>query len=164
MLSRLLLKFEDEVVQAQYLEDRKAYFSKAYPIVASLVLILSVYVEIVFRIEIFKSDLYSLYTSIANWICFGLLLSMSFLIRKFSLTRIFLCPIITIFVYYYLIVVDYDDTSKTLQLREVIGMTTVFLFNVFFNEMWILNSLVFAPLFTFYAWKQSQSLTPSMFT
>jgi hypothetical protein len=59
-----------------------------------------------------------------------------------------------------LIVVDYDDTSKTLQLREVIGITTVFLFNVFFNEMWILNSIVFAPLFAFNAWKQNQSVAP----
>lgn len=109
--------------------------------------------EVVFRIDLFKSDLYSVYTSIANWICFVLLFSMSFFIRKFALTRIFLCPVITIFVYYYLIVVDYDDTSKTLQLREVLGITTVFLFNVFFNEMWILNSVVFAPLFAFNAWK-----------
>jgi hypothetical protein len=59
-----------------------------------------------------------------------------------------------------LIVVDYDDTSKTLQLREVIGITTVFLFNVFFNEMWILNSFIFAPLFAFNAWKQNQSVAP----
>lgn len=153
MLSRFLLKFEDDIVQAQYLEERKAYYSKAFPIIASLVLILSVFVEVVFRIDLFKSDLYSIYTSIANWICFILLFSMSFLIRKFALTRIFLCPIITIFVFYYLIVVDYDDTSKTLQLREVLGITTVFLFNVFFNEMWILNSIVFAPLFAFSAWK-----------
>jgi len=164
MLSRLLLKFEDEIVQAQYLEERKAYYSKAFPIITSLVLILSIFVEVVYRIELFKSDLYSLYTSIANWICFGLLFSMSFLIRKFSLTRIFLCPIITIFVYYYLIVVDYDDTSKTLQLREMIGMTTVFLFNVFFNEMWFLNTIIFAPLFTLHAWKLNQSLSSFLVT
>lgn len=53
MLSKILLKFEDDIVQAQYLEERKAYYSKAFPIIASLVGLLGVYVEVVFRIDLF---------------------------------------------------------------------------------------------------------------
>lgn len=53
MLSKVILKFEDDVIQAQYLEERKAYYSKAIPILCTLVFILSVFVEVVYRINSF---------------------------------------------------------------------------------------------------------------
>jgi len=42
---------------------------------------------------------------------------MTFLVRKFAITRIFLCPLITIYMYYYFSMVDYDSTPKNIQLQ-----------------------------------------------
>jgi len=68
------------------------------------------------------------------------------------------CPLLTILVFYYLIMVDYEGSIRQIYLSSVLGITASFFVLVFFSEVWLISSLVFAPLIGFYLWKTSHSL------
>ena len=69
-----------------------------------------------------------------------------------------MCPVLTAYAYYYFALVDYDGTLKQIYFTSVIGITSTFYILVMFTEVWLLSTLVYAPLLVFYLFKTSQSL------
>lgn len=147
MLSRLLLQFEEESILANYKGEKIKYYKKALPILTLIVLILSLTMEVIYRVK-FKGELLIL-TSIINWGAFILLLLLSVLVRYFVWTSWFVCPIMTVLTYYYFAFVDYEPEAATIYFRYdnlnhvyllkfiyslVIAFTTIFLVLVVSSE------------------------------
>jgi len=51
MLSKVLLRFEDKELSEVYNREKKRYFRKATPIITTMLLLLSIGMELVYRLE-----------------------------------------------------------------------------------------------------------------
>ena len=158
MLSTCCLGFNDSEIGAQYLQDRKQHYFKALPILTGLLLLLSLGLEVIYRLNFFNAGELALTTTIVNWSVTFALLVMSLLIRKLNYVHILVCPLLTLFTFYYVVINDYEGTVMNIFTTSCYGLTALLYILVMFTEMWLLSTLTFAPLISYYMYKTSQSL------
>lgn len=72
-----------------------------------------------------------------------------------------ICPLLTIIQFYYLTTVDHDGNYATIVNTLVTGLSCNFFTVVMFSEIWILSTLVYAPLITYWLYKTSEDLEDS---
>lgn len=107
MLSKFLLLFANTDYRKMYNKEKKAFYKKAMPIIATLLLILAVIMEILYRALDFGKI--SNVTSGINWGAFSIFIILSFIIRKKHMvwSSWLVCPLLTLLAYYYFAFVDY---------------------------------------------------------
>jgi hypothetical protein len=89
----------------RYNLEKKEFYKKAIPIIAALVFILAVTLEVIYRIVGYGQI--TIITSVINWICFALFFGLAFGVRRFVWTSWIVCPVLTLFTYYYFTFVDF---------------------------------------------------------
>ncbi len=115
MLSRILLKFEDEDLQRRYLASRVEFYKKAYPLLTVLVLLLAIALQVTYmQVSSAEFGKLSVLTSVINWVAFGVFLLMSLLVRKFTFPIFLVCPMLTLLSYYYFAFVDFQRSAAVL--------------------------------------------------
>lgn len=114
MLSRLMLQFADDDLQRRFKYSRQDFYKKAIPLITALILCLSIALEIIFRVVKVSSGSLSAVTSAINWVYFAIFLTLSILIRRWVWPSWFICPLLTIIVYYYFAFVDFQHTAAVL--------------------------------------------------
>ena len=108
MLTRFFLQFSDGDLNQRFKQSRQEFYQKAMPIIAFMLVLLSIALEILYRVSSAKElGKLSIITSIINWGYVVIFIAMSFLIRRFVWPSWFVCPLITWFVYYYFAFVDF---------------------------------------------------------
>jgi len=127
MLSKKTLCFEDPVMQALYLQDSKQSYKKVLPILTGLFLLLSMSLEVIYRLELnfFNAGELTLMTSIVNWTITIIFFVFCFLIRKFNYVHWLVCPFLTSFTFYYVTVNDYEDTVMGIFTTSCFGLTAL---------------------------------------
>ena len=108
MLSRILLQFEDDELRSKYRREKKEFYQKAIPIICGMMVVLSLILEILYRVLEFGEQ--SVATTSLNWSVVGIFLALSFIVRRAVWTRHFICPILTCLTYYYCAAVDFETT------------------------------------------------------
>jgi len=91
-----------------YNKEKKAFYKKAMPIIAVLLLILAIVMEIIYRALDYGKITYV--TTGINWGAFGLLAILSLIIRRKHMiwSSWLVCPLLTMLAYYYFAFVDYQ--------------------------------------------------------
>ena len=97
-------------------------------------------------------------TSIVNWTISIIFLIFSFLIRKFNYVHWLVCPLLTVFTFYYVTINDYEGSVMGIFTTSCFGLTALLYILAMFSEVWLLSTLTFAPLISYYMYKTSQSL------
>lgn len=69
-----------------------------------------------------------------------------------------MCPVLTVFGFYYFAVIDYDGSVVSIYYTLIVGITSTFFILVVFNESWILSSIVYAPLLAYYMKKTGDDM------
>lgn len=158
MLSSIFLCFKDPEIQTLYLQDSKQHYLKALPILTGLFLLLSLGLEVIYRLNFFNAGELTLTTTIVNWTITLIFFILSFLIRKFNYVHWLVCPLLTAFTFYYVTFNDYEGSVMGIFTTSCFGLTALLYIQVMFSEVWLLSTLTFAPLISFYMYKTSQSL------
>lgn len=109
MLSRVFLLFEENDMHMRYIREKKDFYKKAIPIIAVMMLILSVTLEVIYRIQHYGE--LTILTSCINWGCLVAFILLSFLVRYLWWTSWLICPILTCLTYYYFAFIDYERSS-----------------------------------------------------
>ena len=112
MLSRVFLLFEKPSMRQQYNQDRQAFYQRATPIIAFLILLLALILEILYRACKY-GDL-AVHTSIINWISLAIFVVLSIAIRRWVFFSWLVCPLLTLLIYYYFIFVDFQRTTSVI--------------------------------------------------
>jgi hypothetical protein len=105
MLSRYLLLFSNGELRTVYNQEKQEFYKKAIPIIAALLLVLSLILEILFRSMNYGDQ--TVATSIINWGVSFIFVGMAILIRHFIWVSWLVCPLLTLLAYYYFAFVDY---------------------------------------------------------
>jgi hypothetical protein len=115
MLSRILLKYSDEDLQARYIASRIEFYKKAYPLLTVLILLLAIALQVTY-IQVSSDEFgkLSVLTSVINWVAFGLFLLLSLLVRRFTFPIYLVCPLLTLLSYYYFAFVDFQRSAAVL--------------------------------------------------
>lgn len=61
-----------------------------------------------------------------------------------------MCPSLLIILFYYVSFVDYDSVDVSIFYKVIIASSTSFLFVAIFNEVWLLSTLVYIPLISYF--------------
>lgn len=120
--------------------------------------LLSISIEVLFRISWFQSPLLSNVTSAVNWSCVVLMTILTILVRKYYHPAKFVCPLITVFCFYYYAVVDFQGIVLPIYNVIVVGTTITYLLLTYFIEDWIIQSLISIPIFSVLTWRQSKAV------
>ena len=116
MISKICLQFVDSKTRSRYSKQKQRFYSKAIPIVASMMFALSMIVEVLYRFLKVGNDL-SIVTSCINWSFCGILVVLSILIRYVPCISWIVLPILSSLTYYYFGFIDYDNTTLDLYFR-----------------------------------------------
>ena len=98
-------------------------------------------------------------TTIINWL---VVFSISMRIFEQHWPKYLICPILTLFSFYYYAFHEFERTTAAIYYLMMIQLTTHFLFVVAFNESWVLSLVTFAATITVFLYKlgvQSMSQT-----
>ena len=145
-------------MQTLYLNSSKQPYLKALPIMTGVFLLLSMGLEVIYRLNFFHAGEIALSTSVVNWTVTFTFFVFCFLIKKFNYLHMLVCPVITVFVFYYVTINDYDGSVMGIFTTSCFGLTTLLYVLVMFSEVWLLSTLTFAPLISYYMYKTSQTL------
>lgn len=89
-------------------------------------------------------------------------IALAVLIRMNDRAHFMVCPLLTIFVYYYLCQIDYSTGSKdVIYYSLIMGLTAQFFILVMFSETWILSTLFFAPCLLWFMLETQSALKKS---
>ena len=124
----------------------------------SVFLLLSMFLEVIYRLNFLNAGEIALTTSVVNWTVTIVFFIFSLLMKKLNYVHMLVCPIITGFVFYYVTIHDYDDSVMGIFATSCFGMTSLLYVLVMFSEVWLLSALTFAPLISYYMYKTSQTL------
>lgn len=106
MLSRFLLLFDHKEFRLLYNHEKQDFYKKALPIIAGLLFALSLALEVLYRLQ--KYGDMPIHTSIINWATSVIFLGFSLLIWRTVYISWLVCPLLTLFAYYYFAFVDYQ--------------------------------------------------------
>ena len=159
IISPVLLRFRDKEVQTAYSNTKKTFFLKTSPLLALAIFGISITVELIQRLS--KSDdnfqaYPELSTTIFNWSACALFLLLCVLIKFTHFAHFAVCPLLTVFIYYYLCMFEYhgkNDSIDVVYFSVVIGITTQFYILVMFSENWLLSSVIFSPCMIYFMYR-----------
>lgn len=112
MLSSILLQFQNAFIKIKYGYVRQKFYQKVIPVIAIMLLVLSVVIEINYRI--YNVGDISVLTSCINWCFLGVFIVLSVAIRYGYWASWLVSPILYIFIHYYFGYVDYADNTKAM--------------------------------------------------
>ena len=113
MLNRYLLTFSDPDSKAGYQQDSRWFFNRAMPILTVLVLFGCVSFEAIQYFNIEEDQAANMGTHVMNWLSFFLMVIITISIRKqLYWTSIFVCPILTVLISFYMIFHDFPERPK----------------------------------------------------
>jgi len=108
MLSRVFLQYSDDDLQLRFKQSRQDFYKKALPLITFLLFALAIALEVIYRgLKVKDVGELSAVTSAINWAYFTIFLVFTFLIRRWSWPSWFVCPLLTLIVYYYFAFVDF---------------------------------------------------------
>ena len=112
----------------------------------------------IYRLNFYNAGELTLTTTIVNWAVTFVFLVLSLLIRKMNYAHVLVCPLLTLFTFYYVVINDYEGTVMSVFTTSCFGLSALLYILVMFTEVWFLSTLTFAPLISYYMYKTSQSL------
>ena len=147
-LSRIFLGIVDPVIDDKYKRDRALYHNRILPIITTLLVVLAIVIEVVYRGAALESILPA--TSIINWVVCIFFIFLSLAMRKYEQRwpMYLICPILTLISFYYYAFHDMERTTAAIYYLIMIQVTTHFLFLVALSETWVLSLLTFAATIT----------------
>jgi len=151
MLSLVFLTFDDKDMKATYDREKIMFYSKVMPVITVTIALLFIACEIMIRA--LHLGTLSTVTEIVNGSALLMFIIFTVLTRKFSVATWFVCPLLTIYVFYYLTFVDYDGVNTSIFYTLVIGITVSFFLLVIFTETWLISSGVYSPMLVYFMWK-----------
>jgi hypothetical protein len=83
------------------------------------------------------------------------MISLSILVRKFYHAAKFVCPLITVFCFYYFCVVDFHGAIMPVYNVIVVGTAITYLLLTYFIENWLVQAAISIPIFSILTWRQS---------
>ena len=114
MLSKVFLRYADDDIQRRFNYSRQEFYRKAIPLIAVLIFLLAVALEVIYRgLNLDLGDL-SWVTSLINWGYFVLFIVLSCIVRRWNWPAYFVCPLITIIVFYYFAFADFQRSAAVL--------------------------------------------------
>jgi len=132
MLSLVLLKFDDQDMKTTYDREKIKFYSKVMPVITVTLGLLFIACEVMIRA--FQFGTFNFVTEIVNGVALLVSIILTILTRKFSTATWFVCPLLTIFVFYYITFVDYDGVNTSIFYTLLIGITISFFLLVVLSE------------------------------
>ena len=130
IISPVLLRFRDKEVQTAYSNTKKAFFLKTSPLLALAIIGISITVELIQRLSK-RDDRFQAYpelsTTIFNWSACALFILLCVLIKLTHFAHFAVCPLLTVFIYYYLCMFEYHNKNESIDVvyfSVVIGITS----------------------------------------
>ena len=65
----------------------------------------------------------------------------------------FVCPAVTSLAFYYFAFLEYSQDNVATIYTVVVAMNTCYFILNLFNEVWLISTVLYAPLLAFYMWK-----------
>ncbi len=112
MLSKILLRFEDQEMARRYWREKREFYRKVTPIIATMLLVLAATLEIMYRALSYGEI--SISTSIINWGVFVSFVVLSIVVRKLIFTSFLICPLLTGLAFYYFAFLEFDNNEATI--------------------------------------------------
>ena len=154
MLTRVTLQFNDSDLRDKYQKEKVEFFSKALPVVTTALALISVIIEINYRMQVQDDKQLSVpnYVSFINWSSLFLFFIISCFHRRWAVMHILVCPLLTALTFLYVCYLDYDYTMGSIYYSIIVGFTISFFVLVIFNESWIMSTIVYS-IFLSYSMK-----------
>ena len=134
-----------------YQNEKKAFFSKTLFILFIVMLLLTC---AIFGMELVSEDAsQDPMTHGVNVACTILYLLLWLILKRSYVATYFVCPLLTAYSFYYFAFVDYDGSSLSIYYTMIVGITSSFFILIIFNESWLLSTLVYSPLVSYYMYK-----------
>jgi hypothetical protein len=115
MLSKILLRFNDQELKKIYDREKTDFYSKAVPVITMMMLLLAGTLEAVYRFMDFGVEFeLPTYISLVNWIFLLVFIVMSILHSRWFWMQALVCPSLTTILFLYLSFVDYDYTMGSI--------------------------------------------------
>ena len=146
-------------MRVAYHEEKKSFYSRTLFILFLVMLILTgalIGMESVDK-ELKQDPL----THGINMACSVIFLVLWCILRRSFVAAYFVCPILTAYTFYYIAFVDYDGTSMSIYYTMIVGITSSFFILIIFNEAWLLSTLVYAPMVSYYMYKTGLDMAGS---
>jgi len=131
--------------------EKIKFYSKVMPVITITLGLL--FIACIVMNHAFNLGTFNYVTDIVNGIALLLFIILTILTRKFSIANWFVCPLLTIFIFYYTTFVDYDGVNISIFYTMVIGITISFFLLVILTEQWIISSVSYAPCLAYYMYK-----------
>ncbi len=147
-LSRFFLILNDPGISKRYQGERAVFHSRILPITTTLLIVLAIVVEIIYRGAAVATILPA--TSIINWVVCFLFVMLTVLMRRFEIQwpMYIICPLLTLLSFYYYAFHDLQRTTAAIYYLIMIQVTTHFLFLAVFSEAWLLSLATFTATIT----------------
>jgi hypothetical protein len=100
-------------MRERYNREKKEFYKKVIPVIAILILIMAIILEVLSRISDDIIEI-TIITTIVNWVYFAIFVSLALLVRKWIWPSWFVCPLMTIIIYYYFAFVDYNNDKAVI--------------------------------------------------
>jgi hypothetical protein len=98
---------------------------------------------------------------VINWLGVAVLALLSYLVRKFYFASYSICPLVTLYIYFYLSTAElFTDLEKAYNI-VVVGVALTYLILTLLGMSWIVNTLAAIPVFTVLMWRQGKLLMPN---
>ena len=115
MLSKVMLRFNDQELKRIYEREKTDFYSKAVPVITTMMLLLAVSLEAIYRLMDIGVDFeLPTYISLVNWIFLLVYIVMSILHTRMYWMQAIVCPSLTLMLFLYLSFVDYDYTMGSI--------------------------------------------------
>jgi hypothetical protein len=143
MLSSLFLCFLDKQMRKSYEREKMNYFKRVMPVIAFTAFLLFASLEVLYRLlEMGQVDAMN---SLVNGSCVALLILLAILVRCWYGFCCLVNPVLTCFALYFIAELDYDGVNVSIYYSVVVGITISFFFLVYFNEIWLVSTVIYAP-------------------
>ena len=115
MLSKVLLRFNDEELKRIYEKEKTDFYSKAVPVITTMMFLLAISLEAIYRMLDIGVDFeLPTYISLVNWVFLVIYIVMSILHTRMFWMQSIVCPSLTLMLFLYLSFVDYDYTMGSI--------------------------------------------------
>ena len=115
MLSKVMLRFNDEDLKRIYEKEKTDFYSKAVPVITTMMFLLAISLEAIYRMLDIGVDFeLPTYISLVNWVFLVIYIVMSILHTRMFWMQSIVCPSLTLMLFLYLSFVDYDYTMGSI--------------------------------------------------
>jgi len=156
-LTNVFLTFSDPDVSVTYEREKIIHYSKLMPVITLTCLMGTLALEVLKRGPN-NSSTHTILTTYVNIFAILACLVMSIAVRYKHSVSWFICPVLTLVSFYYVTVVDLEDSNIATRFTLAIGVTLAFLLLCLFNEVWLISTATYAPLITYFLWLEGSDM------